>query len=100
HTRFSRDWSSDVCSSDLLACETPASRAMSIILTVMMCPLGTLDRPLVGGGRLAFRRAGKLLGSEESSLNIQNEVRKDFSVSERRSEERGVGKERRSMGSG
>src|SRR5207302_7431956 len=71
HTRFSRDWSSDVCSSDLF-----------VGLAISMAYTGILQSRL-GGGRTPGKR---MLG-----LRV---VRLDGA----RSEERRVGKEWRSRG--
>src|SRR5690606_40518208 len=83
HTRFSRDWSSDVCSSDLLAFAgiEPVKRSTEVrnalvaqvdeMLRCNLCP----DKLVYRGGR----HRGYILGNDEN-----------------RSEERRVGKERRS----
>src|SRR5690606_39290454 len=36
HTRFSRDWSSDVCSSDLLTCPSRASSRLGVGIAVAL----------------------------------------------------------------
>src|SRR5690606_40215616 len=82
HTRFSRDWSSDVCSSDL---------AYAINLLVAGLQLLSYGRrhdnisPACHGSTLGF-------GPENHSLEIHHELHFSFI----RSEERRVGKECRS----
>src|SRR5205809_3286692 len=80
HTRCSRDWSSDVCSSDLV-CRLPGSRAGS-------CPNTTF------GTRLNERTMPPRAAVKS------RRVRRGTSIvrSSRRSEERRVGKESRSRG--
>src|SRR5690606_40248495 len=81
HTRFSRDWSSDVCSSDL---------GKSMTAHAVM---GLLPRPhvRVTGGEIAYRGRDILTmgGAEQRGLR----------GGRIRSEERRVGKECRSRGS-
>src|SRR5690606_39722688 len=91
HTRFSRDWSSDVCSSDLLPCRCSTGGC---------CTSGTIPLPTqIGGERHGgqsgvtptlrhfqqFRDDGTRVGAHP--MRIHN-----------RSEERRVGKEWRSRG--
>src|SRR2546430_7742609 len=85
HTRFDCDWSSDVCSSDLVS--SPASHELSGMLET--APRTTRDDPLPGLNsltRLAAtnRLSWRLLGEEPSNWKRP------------RSEERRVGKECRS----
>src|SRR5690606_39350140 len=57
HTRFSRDWSSDVCSSDLVDRGTRAS----VKGAPMEVPLITIDGPTASGkGTVAYRVAQAL----------------------------------------
>src|SRR5207247_4308531 len=90
HTRSTRDWSSDVCSSDLLL--LPASfssirRTLRMFLTLFRLRAAGLQRSLNSrsgikrGRELAPRHKGKELGRLNPQLT--------------RSEERRVGKERR-----
>src|SRR5690606_39731359 len=83
HTRFSRDWSSDVCSSDLFGDDVLEGRPVSATSTHE----DANDPAVVTSGTFAVRdpwRSGRL---------------PDGSVDEARSEERRVGKECRSRGS-
>src|SRR5690606_39538916 len=47
HTRFSRDWSSDVCSSDLLGFREHLLRALDRALTLGLAVLHVSDLPKV-----------------------------------------------------
>src|SRR5690606_40884912 len=77
HTRFSRDWSSDVCSSDLAPSWVPAERiSLAVALTIRFIP--TVRTTLA-----EVRMAQKARGLERSLT---------------RSEERRVGKEGRERG--
>src|SRR5207302_4478217 len=77
HTRFSRDWSSDVCSSDLLV----RLRFGAVRL-----------EPKHHGRELPERRAARIRGAEHvGSLSERG-------AATQRSEERRVGKERRTRG--
>src|SRR6266511_2081449 len=60
HTRFSRDWSSDVCSSDLERGELGGQRADDTLLRVeIRLAAGQLiRRRLLGGDQLVDQRAG------------------------------------------
>src|SRR5690606_40951936 len=82
HTRFSRDWSSDVCSSDLAGNITQATRA----LTVKAAP-----KPDPGNGGPEDR--GDKGGSKACLAAKKKQKQLRLSV---RSEERRVGKECRS----
>src|SRR3712207_8907805 len=77
HTRYWRDWSSDVCSSDLALDEGDALR---------------VDRHL-GVGRGGIERGGEGLDALCDGLGVEHEARLDGDA---RSEERRVGKECRS----
>src|SRR5207302_3951559 len=59
HTRFSRDWSSDVCSSDLESGCGKTVTALSI-LSLLTQPPGR-----IAGGQVWFRGVNLLAGSEE-----------------------------------
>src|SRR5690606_41057730 len=57
HTRFSRDWSSDVCSSDLVLIVLPIGALRSLVGVLLICAvvggINTLtghDTPSAGGG--------------------------------------------------
>src|SRR5690606_40219223 len=80
HTRFSRDWSSDVCSSDLAA-----ERRQQV---ASQRPLDRVDAAglLPVGPRVSFNEARRELGQRGHLLLLLD----------LRSEERRVGKERRS----
>src|SRR2546429_2500185 len=77
HTRCSRDWSSDVCSSDLHVTELDVGSLRS------RTPFGLVERDGLAGGRVGKRPAGG--GIPHCSLQRGG-----------RSEERRVGKECRS----
>src|SRR2546422_5904236 len=58
HTRCSRDWSSDVCSSDLFRVRASASRTPSLLVGVPLLVVGGGDVP-VAVMRSEERRVGK-----------------------------------------
>src|SRR5690606_40703551 len=78
HTRFSRDWSSDVCSSD------------SPFTISWMCMLITMRTLFFGIGYLALSKRLKSLLIVVASMAIMKPASKKY-----RSEERRVGKQRR-----
>src|SRR5690606_40797053 len=88
HTRFSRDWSSDVCSSDLHALGHHF---------LFLLPLGhgqalreVAAQRIVGGG---------LVGDRVRANAAPHQLRQDVGgIAQQRSEERRVGKECRSRG--
>src|SRR5690606_39929539 len=82
HTRFSRDWSSDVCSSDL-----GASKQNSRIRALPLLPLGRG----AGGEGPGLSDCSETTYGPESSRPLPNPL-----PSWERSEERRVGKEGRS----
>src|SRR5690606_39798600 len=82
HTRFSRDWSSDVCSSDL---EAQAHLAPLKVQGGLGARLGA--RPAQIGGRASRNEGGGGAG-----IGLPGRVRRGQAV---RSEERRVGKEGR-----
>src|SRR5690606_40913862 len=96
HTRFSRDWSSDVCSSDLVVIDTGfrIEGVADILNDSTALGLGNLhgrtegilDFTFPGGASIGFSAAYDGIGSDMSA------------TSARRSEERRVGKECRSWG--
>src|SRR5436309_11853990 len=81
HTRFSRDWSSDVCSSDLIAL-VPEGRGISVTVSV-----GKMPRP--SGTSAIPCAAMRCVGQPVTTLPRTR-------TSPERSEERRVGKECRS----
>src|SRR5690606_40153390 len=92
HTRFSRDWSSDVCSSDLQASEGfDAEFALEDLGGRLR------DRPLQGRGRFELRGdagSGALeLALGGSRVQASGQVGDRIDVQAQRSEERRVGKE-------
>src|SRR5690606_39719027 len=91
HTRFSRDWSSDVCSSDLTAYQTlDVVRAME---QDAQLPLTNLR---VDGGMVANKL---LMQFQADMLDVQviaPKVTETTALGAARSEERRVGKEGRS----
>src|SRR5690348_17651013 len=88
HTRWTGDWSSDVCSSDLFAAHGPEIAA--VLTEPVMCNTGCI---LPEPGYLAFLRA---ITRQHGALLIFDEVITGFRLSLGRSEERRVGKECRS----
>src|SRR5699024_11820877 len=83
HTRSKRDWSSDVCSSDLRSFHCPG---------ICFCTVG-------GFSAAGFHAAGKPAAKKEQGQEISREKIPRFSslsLSHPRSEERRVGKEWRS----
>src|SRR5690606_40821166 len=82
HTRFSRDWSSDVCSSDLLLDFRLHREAMIAVVDNGICNLRSVTKALeaVGAAPQVIRNPAELAAANA------------------RSEERRVGKERRSQG--
>src|SRR2546422_3052737 len=83
HTRCSRDWSSDVCSSDLPIFIFP----VSVLLSTETCPLKTHNRAAT---RAAMRPSGV------RKTNARLSIRETPALGTARSEERRVGKECRS----
>src|SRR5690606_39287225 len=68
HTRFSRDWSSDVCSSDLAATARPAANPPAVQATMQLVEQPAALHPLIrlaayarlkGARRSEERRVGK-----------------------------------------
>src|SRR5690606_40067693 len=82
HTRFSRDWSSDVCSSDLTNCHVSSSARTWTQST----PSTDTQGSVVGAGSGTPQRTMTLAGSPHAVVPCDEVVR---------SEERRVGKERR-----
>src|SRR5690606_40633351 len=80
HTRFSRDWSSDVCSSDLEECGRSSGAARVTLLAIET-------------ERLELLRAEQQLAAQHDLY--QGRV-KAYAQIQKRSEERRVGKESRS----
>src|SRR5256884_9593034 len=64
HTRCSRDWSSDVCSSDLARCVAPRDFARESAQPGPSDPVGRRgDGGILGGGACPFLRTGLSPGS-------------------------------------
>src|SRR5690606_40287810 len=84
HTRFSRDWSSDVCSSDL-------TDALGWCLSVRLLTLGR-------GRNFAFLSV-KFFKRQEGKVDTQRQGR-SYVAEQGRSEERRVGKECSAWSSG
>src|SRR5690606_39751566 len=89
HTRFSRDWSSDVCSSDLK------------MFANMYLECGTGEHKKGGNTRITSTR-GFITGTYDGPVYYSNkgcgiterrDVKIDFKIKSLRSEERRVGKE-------
>src|SRR5690606_39703038 len=88
HTRFSRDWSSDVCSSDLEAMPL-LSRAKQV--EILVVETGRTDEEEIPGADLARHLARHKL--KVDLRRVLAPSRRDIDAM--RSEERRVGKERR-----
>src|SRR5690606_40683048 len=92
HTRFSLDWSSDVCSSDLVYYKTPDSKRNSWkdVAWLIVRDAAPVDRELCqhGDGGQQVRDVKVLLG-----LMGEVDVAGTVSCGRDRSEERRVGKE-------
>src|SRR5690606_40174985 len=88
HTRFSRDWSSDVCSSDLSMVTDPGSATYA-----------ELHRTLVGKNELAWNVAdfGASPSADPDINRVAFQIAIDGACTDR-SEERRVGKEWRVRG--
>src|SRR5258707_11760914 len=88
HMRYWRDWSSDVCSSDLAECSTRAEDQLALVLVVAP----TAKRDVFDGGRSPVCIRLDVVELQECALGASLSVFGD----EGRSEERRVGKEGRS----
>src|SRR3989339_1141755 len=96
HTRSDRDWSSDVCSSDLRRHETEDGRSQPAV----PAPQGQVERPESSRMRSEERRVGKECRSRWSPYHSKKNA-KQYSIGKynihvlntRRSEERRVGTE-------
>src|SRR5690606_40117204 len=90
HTRFSRDWSSDVCSSDLLT--EPSCVAYNAVVVNSRLKPG--DRVVViGPGTIGILCAAmaRLNGAEVAVVGLEGD-QKRLETAKQRSEERRVGK--------
>src|SRR5690606_41204148 len=91
HTRFSRDWSSDVCSSDLTM--LPKNR-VKLLLNLVLIASSSIPR----GGKLTVDAVGEgetmgfRLSAEGPHAKVQSSV--EALLTNGRSEERRVGNER------
>src|SRR5690606_40355895 len=99
HTRFSRDWSSDVCSSDLTRVVVAGAGAAGVAVTRMLQSMNLGDIVVLDSKGAIHRKRGKLspvkreLAESTNAGNLQG--------GPARSEERRVGKgcrSRRSSG--
>src|SRR5690606_40920427 len=92
HTRFSRDWSSDVCSSDLLAEWIVLNQQLEKAAPAEVPLLVVLKRYHEHHGKKHTARGGEMsrIALEKAEAFFQP----DEPVSALRSEERRVGKER------
>src|SRR5690606_40121143 len=87
HTRFSRDWSSDVCSSDLAQCDIATG-----ILGNADDAAGHGALELVAGGEIGRVRAAIAHGHAEALARAEHHVGTELAG---RSEERRVGEKRK-----
>src|SRR5690606_40036554 len=90
HTRFSRDWSSDVCSSDLRTGEAAASDASRPPATVEILAAGARS----SAAKAAVERAKVVAEAVNATRDLVNAAPNDLYP---RSEERRVGKAWRTM---
>src|SRR5690606_40394353 len=86
HTRFSRDWSSDVCSSDL---SDPGTTLQALYSAID----ARFDGPLFSSSAMRRQEWGRRFGAALDRRGVDSE--REFDP---RSEERRVGKECRSRG--
>src|SRR5207302_4866108 len=98
-TRFSRDWSSDVCSSDL-RCGVAVDSVADMEVLFDGIPLGEITTSMTISGPAAMVFAMWLVVAERQGVpwsrlegTLQTDILKEY-----RSEERRVGKEGRVMG--
>src|SRR5690606_39726717 len=74
HTRFSRDWSSDVCSSDLPFLRRQARRAPRLVFAVaLVAVLGAVyfvAQPRPGDAPITVRMPFKVPGNEPKSIPL------------------------------
>src|SRR5207249_9663095 len=88
HTRSKRDWSSDVCSSDLLSIPEyhpiPTDFAIFIARPEMMALAHLLEHPVIGTQTMSTKIGGQILKRSNKDLGRVLAIR---------SEERRVGKE-------
>src|SRR5690606_40605977 len=89
HTRFSRDWSSDVCSSDLALAEVAHDAGCPLVVDNVFCT-PALQRPFEHGADLVIHSATKYLDGQGRCLG---------GAVVGRSEERRVGRECGNWGS-
>src|SRR5690606_39867468 len=94
HTRFSRDWSSDVCSSDLEVLKSALSDDEFLVYEALdkQNSLKVQDIIAILNKKTVLPVLQKLLAKEV--IYLQEEVKENYKP---RSEERRVGKECRSM---
>src|SRR5690606_39472799 len=95
HTRFSRDWSSDVCSSDLLP-DAGGARVVAGGVGVQRGLLAASLRSALGVAGADHDR--DLVATAGHAREAGRERREATSVAGNRTEERRVGKERMSQG--
>src|SRR5690606_39705429 len=98
HTSFSRDWSSDVCSSDLgrttLRTFTTAIAALALGATSLLTPALAQDKGTVGVA-MPTKSSARWIDDGNNMVKVLKE--KGYNV-DLRSEERRVGKESRDRG--
>src|SRR5690606_40425821 len=97
---FSRDWSSDVCSSDLAVVSTlsPRARAARLDVTDAAAVQAVVDDVVARTGRLdlIFNNAGIVWGGDTELLTL-DQWNAIIDINLRRSEERRVGEEGRQV---
>src|SRR5690606_40286369 len=94
HTRFSRDWSSDVCSSDL----DTGYKGRVALYEVMLLKDALKDLILQGASTTELKHEAIRLGMYTLRRSGLNKVNEGMTTLEERSEERRVGKEGRECG--
>src|SRR5690606_39839576 len=95
HTRFSRDWSSDVCSSDLAVADVPVSRVYRLRRTDPDFARQWYGALAEGYDNLEMELLAHLRRGESAEPSDTPKRKFDTAAALRRSEERRVGKEGR-----
>src|SRR5690606_40711193 len=91
HTRFSRDWSSDVCSSDLTGSLMGLRQLIIAIILMMIVPV-TASAQYFGQNKMRYKKL-KFDVRETPHFEMYSYLKNDSMLTWLRSEERRVGKE-------